>query len=230
MRTRNVWSAVCAAVMMTVLGGCASYEMPPFGQSDAWRLQGNTVINEAVGMRVNFGGESVFPLTNASNGDYDLHFVTGKSDFERYDPACAAYLKDVLKSIPMKIEKVDVMLADCYMIVTPSPLVRWAPDVVRKADGSVWYTQANPVTQLIQPHDELWRNLVINKSRHQIVVVDRMVKNGHHRAIVYVLQSEKKGVPLAQTFDCDILDLHNAQLLGGCLDDLFKISINALEK
>lgn len=180
-------------------------------------------------MAVNFGGKGTSLLSNASNGEYDVHFITNQSDWNRYDPICAKYMKGVLKSIPLKIDSIEVILADQYMILTTDVNNRWKPDMVRRADGVKVAAQANPVESLVQPHDELWRNIVFNDKMQQVIVVDRLIKNGRHYAIVYVLQSEKKGLPWAITFQYDVLDRHNAQFTGSYLDRLLDISIDALE-
>jgi hypothetical protein len=96
-------------------------------------------------------------------------------------------------------------------------------------DGAVLTVQANPVESLVQPHDELWRNLIFNKRQHQITVVDRLVKNGKHYAIVYVLQSECKSSPFTRNIQYDINNPRNIQSVGTQLEALMDISVNALE-
>lgn len=90
--------------------------------------------------------------------------------------------------------------------------------------------QAHPVESLVQPHDQLWRNLVVNKAKRQITVVDRLVKNGRHYAIVYVLQSESKSSPYAINYQFDITDPRNMQSIGTQLEALMKTSVNAFLK
>lgn len=215
------------AIAAFCLAGCARYQMPSFG-SDSWRLQGNSVINDNVGMKVDFGGKSTFPIANASNGSYDLNFIVDKDGFDRYNPACVSYIKDVLNKIPLTINTVDVILADQYMILTFSGGERWIPDYVRDADGTVFVTEANPISSGVQPSDELWRNLLFDAKKRQIVVVDRLIKGGKRYAIVYVLQSEKKGVPFSITTQYNLFNIHNIEMVGTYLDSLLQISIDAL--
>lgn len=207
------------------LASCSTYRMPPFATSDAWRLDGNTVSNGD--MAVDFGNGSAFPIVNAGDGD-ELHFITGQRQFNNYDAACARYLTEVLRSIPLTIDSVEVMFADEFMILSTNPLNQWKPDYVRYADGAVIVTQANEVKSDVQPHDELWRNLLADTKRHRIVAIDRLVKNGHHYAIVYILQSEHKSSPLTRCFSYDITDNHNIQAVGTHLAHLLDITINAL--
>ena len=219
---------VFVCILTACLTGCAKYQMPPFGDESTWRLTGNTVSNTSDGLAVNFGGTSIMPIANASNGDYELNYIASDTAFANYDARCAAYMKDVLASIPLTIECINVMVADQYMILTTGR-DNWKPDIVRRADAAVLNTQANPLQSLVQPAGEIWRNLIFNDRRKQIVVVDRLVKGDKHYAIVYVIQSEKKGLPFAITTSYDIFDRHNVQSLGDYLNHLLNISIKALE-
>ena len=84
----------CLAVCC--LASCTKQPLPGFRhQNDLldsrWTLMGNTVANDR--MQVNFGGVSTTPLTNASNGDYDLNFITSQAEFEACIPACASLKK-----------------------------------------------------------------------------------------------------------------------------------------
>ncbi|MBR5728280.1 MAG: hypothetical protein IKX39_06485 [Muribaculaceae bacterium] len=211
-------------VLLLCLTSCAKYQMPPFGTG--WTLQGNTVANRD--MQVDFGGDGI--LANASDGGYDLHFITSQAGFNAYDPKCVTYLTDVIKHIPLKIDSIDVIFADQFLILSPSVINAWEPDYVRRADGGILSVQAHPVESLVQPHDQLWRNLVIDKTKRQITVVDRLVKNGRHYAIVYVLQSESKSSPYAINYQFDITNPRNMQSIGTLLEALMKTSVNALLK
>lgn len=206
------------------LASCGSYRMPPFGTSGKWELVDNMVISSD--MAVNFGGNDI--LANASNGEYDLHFITSQEGFNAYDPKCARYLADVVKHIPMKIDSTQVILADQYLILSTNATRAWEPDYVRRADGAILTVEANPVENLVQPQDELWRNLIVNKPKHQIIVVDRIIKNNKHYAIVYVLQSESKSSPLSRNIQYDITSARNIQSTGTMLEALMHKSIEAL--
>ena len=80
------------------LASCGSYRMPPFCTTGDWDLLNNKVISSD--MAVDFGGNDI--LANASNGDYDLHFITSQEGFNAYDPKCAKYLADVMKQMGVK--------------------------------------------------------------------------------------------------------------------------------
>ena len=213
-------------VLLLCLASCAKYQMPPFGTGAGWTLQGNTVANRD--LQVDFGGDGI--LANASDGGYDLHFITSLAGFNAYDPKCVSYLTDVIKHIPLKIDSINVIFADQFLILSPSVINAWEPDYVRRADGAILTVQAHPVESLVQPHDQLWRNLVIDKAKRQIIVVDRLVKNGRHYAIVYVLQSESKSSPYAINYQFDITSPRNMQSIGTQLEALMQISVNALLK
>lgn len=207
------------------LAGCARDRLPSFGTSNDWTLQGSTVYNHE--MSADFGNNGM--LANSGNGNYDLNFITSQQQFNAYDTKISKYIADVIQQIPLKINSIDVILADQFLILTTNPINAWEPDYVRRPDGAILTVQANPVGSLVQPHDELWRNLVINKNKHQIVVVDRFVKNGTHYAIVYILQSESKSSPFTRVVQFDITNPHNVQSTGTLIDGLMQISVNALE-
>ena len=209
------------------LAGCASHSLPPFGTGTDWQLHGNTVVNDRYGLTVNFGGDSPMPLSNAFDGLYDLHFITTQAEFERYDPACARYMSDIVKSLPLSIDSINVALAEQFLIVTPSVVNHWKPDLIRRTDGTQFVAKTIPRDSNVQPHDELWRNLVFNDRKGQLIVVDRLIKDGHHYAIVYVLQSTNKHLPMAITYNYDVLDRHNTQHIGAALDHLIDISVAA---
>lgn len=213
-------------VLLLCLTSCANYQMPPFGMGMRWSLQGNTVANSDIS--VDFGGDGI--LANASDGSYDLHFITSQAGFDAYNPRCVSYLTDVIKQIPLKIDSIDVIFADQFLILSPSVINPWEPDYVRRADRGVLTVQAHPVESLVQPHDQLWRNLVIDKAKRQITVVDRLVKNGRHYAIVYVLQSECKSSPYSINYQYDITNPRNMQSIGTALEALMKTSVNAFLK
>lgn len=212
-------------LMAMCLAGCSSYQMPPFSTSGDWSLQGGTVSNKDVSVRFGENGS----LANAFDGAYDLNFVTSQQKFNTYDAKCSKYLADVVRQIPLEIDSVDVILADQFLILTTNAAEGWEPDYVRQADGMVYTVQANPMRSLIQPHDELWRNLIVNKRRHQIIVVDRLIKNQKHYALVYVLQSERKGSPTTRCVQYDITNPRNIQSVGTLIDGMMAISVNALE-
>ena len=212
-------------LLTACLASCTRYTLPSFGTFGQWRLLENGVTNGD--MTVNFAGDGI--LANASDGNYDLHFITSQAEFDAYEPRCAKYLTDVIRHIPLNVDSIAVILADEFLILSPAVNNAWEPDYIRRADGAVLTVQANPVESLVQPHDELWRNLIFNKRQHQITVVDRLVKNGKHYAIVYVLQSECKSSPFTRNIQYDINNPRNIQSVGTQLEALMDISVNALE-
>ena len=216
-------------ILAFTLASCAKQVMPSFGTHSDWTLQGNAVSSITNGIAVNFAGKSTSALTNAGNGSYDLNLIQSRDDYNRYDPALAQYMADVVKQIPLRIDSIELILADQYLILVTSPINRWLPDFVHRADGSQMVVEANPVDSDIQPHDELWRNFIFNDKKHQMIVVDRFVKHGKHFAIVYVLQSGTKDIPLNHTFNFNVLNRHNIQFMGTYLEALLQISLDAMQ-
>ena len=216
-----------ACLLIYGLVSCTHHYMPPFRSSSDWTLTGNVVANKD--MKVDFGGGNTFPIANASDGNYELNFITNQGQFKGYNGACAKYLGKVLSDLPMGVDSVEMVLADQYLILSTNESKKWKPDYVRRSDGSFLVAQANPAVGNNLPNNELWRNVIFNQKKHQIIAVDRFVKNMKHYAIVYVLQSECKGIPYSQIFQYDITDTRNIQGVGSILESLLGISVKAME-
>ena len=223
MEIRNILVGLAVAV---ALAGCSVSKIPPFASS-RWALDGNVASSVRHGMTINFGGESVFPITNMSDGEYDLHFITDNEQFQAYDPYCRDYIASALSKIPLTIDSLQLVLADQFIVFTPNLYSRWMPDFVRRPDGVELVVEANPRDEAVQPHDEIWRNFIFDNKRHRILVVDRLVKNGKHLGIVYILQGEDKHVPFSGNFHYDITARRNIQPVGEHMRALFDITIAA---
>lgn len=188
--------------------------MPPFSKAGEWRLQDNALINEKSKLKLDYSHNDTF--TNADSES--LNLITSEAAFGQYEPAKAKYMKDALKSIPLKTDSIEVILTDDIIVLTPSIQAQWRPDYIVQADGSIWVEQAWPVSSLVQPHDQLWRNLIINKKKKQIITVDRFVKQGRHFAVVQIYQSEHRKAPWANG-TMDYTDSRNIQHVGSMLRD-----------
>ena len=215
-------------IFLFFLASCSTCQLPPFGTQDKWRLRDGAALNLTDSIMIDFTGKGSTILANSSNGDYDLNFVVNKEGFDGYSLAYARYLKDIIKSLPLKIDSIEVILADQYLVLSTSAADNLMPDYIRRADGAKFLVQANPIASTVQPDDELWRNLLFDNKKGQILVVDRIIRNGHHYAIVYVLQSEKKDIPHVSPYHYNLLDCRNMQFVGTHLDYLMDISFNAI--
>ena len=215
-------------LLFLCLSSCSTYNLPPFAGPNKWFLRDGSALNLVDSMKIDFTGKGSTILSNASNGDYDLNFVVSKEEFDSYSPVFAKYLKDIVKSIPLKTDSIEFILADQFMMLSTGAVNDLLPDYVRRADGMWIVVQANALSSTVQADNELWRNLVIDDSKRQIIVLDRIIRNGHHYVIVYVLQSEKKGVPNNSTFHYNIVDKHNMQSVGIYLEYLLGISVDAM--
>ena len=210
------------------LAGSARYQMPPFSTAGEWRQQGNALVNEKAKLRLDYSSSVPdIPRQNASDGSEELHFITSQEAFEQYDPACREFVEEVLKSIPMKIDSIEAIFADDIIVLTPNKWSEWRPDYFCMHDSSTWVEQAWPLGNLVLPHDQLWRNIIINKKKHQILTVDRFVKNGQHFAIVQIYQSKNKKVPWTNCYTVDFTNPRNIQHVGGVLNYEILRIINA---
>lgn len=214
----------CLVVMC--MSGCARYQMPPFSSAGEWTVQDNALINESAKLRLDCSSFlPVMPLQN--EGKEESHFITSQAAFEHYDPARARFVKEVLKAIPMKIDSIEAIIDDDLIVLTPNKWSEWRPDYYCSPDGTTWVEQAWPVSSPVQPHDQMWRNLIINEKKHQILTVDRFVKQGRHFAIVQIYQSKTKKNPLLDGSMVDYTDRRNIQHVGSVLNDSFLQWINA---
>ena len=223
MGIRNILVGLAVTI---ALAGCSVSKIPPFASS-RWTLDGNVVSNARHGVAINFGGKSVFAITNMSDGEYDLHFITGDEQFQACDPYCREYIASAISKIPLIIDSLQLVLADQFIVFTPNLYSRWMPDFVRQSDGVELVIEANPRAEAIQPHDEIWRNFIFDNKRHRILVVDRLVKNGKHLGIVYIMQGEDKHVPFSGNFHYDITARRNIQPVGEHMRALLDITIDA---
>lgn len=213
--------------MTLLLASCVQHAMPPFATTPHWTLDGNVATSSVHGMAIDFGGGNTFPITNASDGEYELNFISSPEQFAHYDIVCQNYISSAIRQIPLLIDSIEFVLADRYITFTPNVTKGWMPDLVRQADGSEWVVEANPRSSTIQPHDEIWRNYIFDNHRHRIIVVDRLVKNGRHIGIAYILQSEDKHVPFTSTYHYDVTHRRNIQPVGEAMRALLDITIAA---
>ena len=212
------------AVIAVALVGCGNYHLPPFAGSGNWRVVDNHAQSEHLGIDIDFGNGSTFPIANARNGQYDLNFITDDASFDNYDMVCRNYVATMLRQLPMPIDSLDFILADRYVVARTGVLTQWVPHMICNADGARLVAQAHPRSTAVQPHDELWRNFVFDKKMHRIAIVDRFVKNGRHMAIIYILQGNNRKVPFAGMCDFDIFDRCNTQAVGSMMESLLDIS------
>lgn len=218
----------CYILLLFCVTSCSSYQLPPFAGPDKWYLRNGAALNLVDSTKIDFSAKGNALLCNASNGEYDLNFILNRENFDNYSPDYTQYLKDIIKTIPLKIDSIELILADQYLVLSISEANNLIPDYIRRADGAIVTVQACPVVDKVQPDDELWRNLLFDNKKCQLLVVDRIIKKGHHYAIVYVLQGEKKGIPNMTPFHFDILDKRNMQSVGTHLEYLMNISVDAI--
>lgn len=220
---------IAISSMTLLLASCAKHVMPPFASTPHWVLDGNVASSTVHDMAIDFGGGNTFPITNASDGEYELNFIATTKQFTNYDIVCQNYITSAISQIPLQIDSIEFVLADRYITFTPNVTKGWMPDLVRQADGTELVAEANPRSSTIQPHDEIWRNYVFDTHLHRIIVVDRLVKNGKHIGIAYIMQSENKHVPFASTYHYDVTQRRNTQPVGEAMRALLDITIAASE-
>ena len=227
MRKGGALPIVVASLLL--LAGCSTSKMPPFATASRWTLDGNEVSSAVRGMSINFGGTSPFALSNMSDGDYDLHFITSDAQYQAYATHCKRYINSVIKQIPLKIDSLELVLADQFVVFTPSANSQCRPDLIRRADGAeiVCDVLDNAKGTFSQPHDEIWRNVVFNNGQHLFLVVDRLVKNGKPIAIAYIIQGDDKHVPFSGTYHYDVTSRRNTQPVGEQMRWLLDITIAA---
>lgn len=205
---------IICAVAALALAGCSSGTVPPFASSSQWSLDGNVVSSVRRGMTINFGGTNPFPMTNLSNGEYALNFIVNDTQFQAYDSNCKKFIASAIDKLPLKVDSLELVLADQYVVFVPVASTKWMPDFVRQADGSELVVEAQPRRYAKQPEDEIWRNVITDNKHHRILVVDRIVKNGTPLGIMYIIQGDNKKLPFSNTFHYDVTSPRNIQPVG----------------
>ena len=213
-------------ILVLALTSCSTRQMPPFSSSQ-WALEGNVAVSSSYGMAVDFGGRSSSIITNASNGGYDLNFICSDVQWADYDVFCKHYITSVLRKIPLAVDSVGFVLADQFLMVEPNASQVWLPDMVRQSDGTELITKVFPPSSMVQPDDEIWRNVLFDNSLRRIIIVDRLVRGGRPLALVYLLQGETKRVPFSSVFHYDVTDRRYTQQVGEHMRYLLDISIDA---
>ena len=220
---------IFTCLLVCCLAGCSTYQMPPFSHAGQWRLEGNSLVNEKTKFKLDCSHDASKPNVNAGDKSEELHFIDSQALFDQYDPACVDYIKDVLKSIPLKFDAIDLIMGDEFLILTPSVDSEWRPDLYHRSDGVEYVEQAWPVESLIQPHNQIWRNVIVDKKKQRLVTVDRFVLWGKHFAVVQIFQAENKNAPWANCL-ADFTNDRNIQSVGLVLDHWFHRRVEAWEK
>ena len=118
-----------ASLLISCLAACSTYQMPPFGSGGEWHAEGNSLVHDKALLRLDCSQEAGMPNVNAFDRSEGLRFIDSNAGFACYDKVHADYIKDVLKSIPMKVDAIDVIFGDDFMVLTPAVDNQWRPDL-----------------------------------------------------------------------------------------------------
>ena len=102
------------------MAACSTYQMPPFGISGEWHAEGNALIHDQTRLRLDCSQQDGMPNVNAFDRSDGLRLIDSETGFACYEKAFAEYIKDVLKSITMKVDAIDVIFGDNFMVLTPA--------------------------------------------------------------------------------------------------------------
>ncbi|MCR5077598.1 MAG: tetratricopeptide repeat protein [Prevotella sp.] len=128
------------------------------------------------------------------------------------------FINSIRKDVPFQMEGLRQVDKACYAF--EGKQISTPPDCEISEDGNVQVTRTSlwPVPAR-QPEKDVWRNLYFNTRQHRIVCVDRVLKDGRTRGLVYVLQTESAKWGKNGTYHWDVTDRRNMLSAARILDD-----------
>lgn len=209
-------------IMTMVLGfsslmSCSSQHFA-FSDSSQWYYNKKTatVENKVDGTHYQFFQAGMEPV-NITEQTYVPNFITGSNFNKEYKGY--KLLHDCLSDVPVRIEAVDFILADRYVLATLASEERqWQPDyTIDLKEGSLMLMENGGMMDTSHG-DFMKRNIIRNARDKRVVCVDRFILGGKPKALIYYCQSEMKKYPFASLFHWTTTRFENLQMLGVTLD------------
>ncbi len=141
---------------------------------------------------------------------------------------------EIRRDIPFQLDSLKSINNDCWSFVSNS-IITVEPDYEIRDEGSlsVYHTFFDEPKQ-VQQSNIVWRNLFVNKRKHRIICVDRVLKDDKTKGIIYVLQSRNKSYASCGHYNWDVTRLEHLELVGSILEGMkdltlkrFNLSCNA---
>ena len=136
--------------------------------------------------------------------------------------------RSVLKELPFRVDSIR------WFTSGNMPAFRFAnaeyaharPDAEIRPDGDYWVCNlVDDQPPAHQAKENIWRNVLVSKKNQRVVCIDRYLQQGRTTGYCYVLQSERKEYPTYGTFQWDVSDSRNIEMVGVMLDDLKELAL-----
>ena len=135
---------------------------------------------------------------------------------------------EIRRDIPFQLDSLKSINNDCWSFVSNS-IITVEPDYEIRDEGSlsVYHTFFDEPKQ-VQQSNIVWRNLFVNKRKHRIICVDRVLKDDKTKGIIYVLQSRNKSYASCGHYNWDVTRLEHLELVGSILEDMKNSTLKRL--
>ena len=135
---------------------------------------------------------------------------------------------EIRRDIPFQLDSLKSINNDCWSFVSNS-IITVEPDYEIRDEGSlsVYHTFFDEPKQ-VQQSNIVWRNLFVNKRKHRIICVDRVLKDDKTKGIIYVLQSRNKSYASCGHYNWDVTRLEHLELVGSILEDMKDLTLKRL--
>lgn len=214
---------------LSILMSCSSQRFA-FSDSSQWYYNKKiaTVENKVDGTHYQFFQAGMEPV-NITEQTYVPNFITGNNFNKKYKGY--RLLHDCLSDIPVKIETVDFILADRYVLATlSSEEKQWVSDyTIDLNKGSLMLMENNDKNNTSYG-DFMKRNIIRNDRDKRVVCVDRFMLGGKPKALIYYCQSELKKYPFAPLNHWTTTRFENLQVLAEILDFYKSLSENIIRQ
>ena len=136
---------------------------------------------------------------------------------------------EIRRDIPFQLDSLKSINNDYWSFVSNS-IITVEPDYEIRDEGSlsVYHTFFDEPKQ-VQQSNIVWRNLFVNKRKHRIICVDRVLKDDKTKGIIYVLQSRNKSYPSCGHYNWDVTRLEHLELVGSILEDMKDLTLKRFD-
>ncbi len=134
--------------------------------------------------------------------------------------------QSLVKDIPFPVTDIKQVKPGIYLFHCDE-LCQMLPDYEVDNEGveTVWRTTFSN-THDKQPHNIIWRNIVISKPNRRVLCIDRLIKDGKSLGYLYVIQGEDDRFP--QGCHWDVTDHRLMLSVANILENITDLSVEML--
>ena len=149
----------------------------------------------------------------------------------QHRPESDRFLRSVCSELPFSLDSVDYMgsRSATTLRFTHGSRVTAQPDMIINSDGDTHVGRLlmkEPVPA--QTEGQVWRNVVVSDRNRRVICIDRYLRKGKTDGYIYVFQSQTKRFPTYGTYQWDVSDAHNIEMMGAILADLDALAVKRL--